>query len=56
MRDGETTDAWADAITYFIAAAAFFVLGNVDRLRSVSLGGAGVWPRTDELFAALEVG
>jgi hypothetical protein len=57
MGDCETTDAETpaqDPVVYFLGAAAFFVLGNVDRLRSPTVGGSEMWPRTDELFAALE--
>jgi hypothetical protein len=55
--DGETTDGEVsakDPVDYFVAAAAVFVLENVDQLRSVSMGGNEVWRRTDELWSALE--
>jgi hypothetical protein len=57
MGDEEATDAETpakDPHDYFVAAAAFFVLENVDQLRSVSVGGNEVWRRTDRLWTALE--
>ena len=62
MGDGKTTDTETrpsyrhpqDPVAWFAYQAAFFVLGNLDRLRSVTLGGAEVWPRTDDLFAGVE--
>jgi flagellar basal body rod protein FlgF len=57
MGDGETTDAETpakDPVDHFVAAAAAFVLENVDRLRNVSVGGDEVWRRTDGFSTALE--
>lgn len=43
-----------DPLMWFAYQATFFVLGNLDRLRRITAGGAEVWPGTDELWAGFE--